>query len=216
MVSQRLRDECFPEAVWLDEDTGPLEPRNIYGVTKLAAEGLCRTLAIEHRLPAVVLRTSRFFPEEDDTLKTLSGPNLKANELLHRRASVGDIARAHLSALEHASPRPFRLFLVSAPTPFSRNQARQLKEDAASLVSDLFPNAPAAYAKAGWSLPESIGRVYDGSRITRELGFSYRTAFADVLTALENDRELPFVHDPSYVSPAWARTGPPAGPVHPA
>jgi UDP-glucose 4-epimerase len=35
-------------AVWLDETFGPLEPRNIYGVTKLAAEALCRLYSFEH------------------------------------------------------------------------------------------------------------------------------------------------------------------------
>src|ERR1700755_1496014 len=48
-------------AVGLDETRGPLEPRNIYGVTKLAAEGLCRIYSREHGLNCAVLRTSRFF-----------------------------------------------------------------------------------------------------------------------------------------------------------
>jgi UDP-glucose 4-epimerase len=39
-------------------DLAPLEPRNIYGVTKLAAEQLCRLIHAEHGLPVVILRTS--------------------------------------------------------------------------------------------------------------------------------------------------------------
>lgn len=80
MISQAIRDEAGEAAVWLDEASGPLAPRNIYGVTKLAAEGLCRLYAAEHGLACVVLRTSRFFPEEDDTQQAPSGENLKANE----------------------------------------------------------------------------------------------------------------------------------------
>lgn len=63
MISQAIRDEQSTEAVWLDEQFGPIEPRNIYGVTKLAAEALCRQHHIECTLPVIVLRTSRFFPD---------------------------------------------------------------------------------------------------------------------------------------------------------
>jgi hypothetical protein len=47
----------------------------------------------------VVLRTGRFFPEEDDTERELSGPNLKANEFPNRRLTVEDAADAHVVAL---------------------------------------------------------------------------------------------------------------------
>ena len=80
MISQAVRQEASSAAVWLDEGSGPLAPRNIYGVTKLAAEGLCQLHYLEHGLNCVILRTGRFFPEEDDTHRELSGPNLKANE----------------------------------------------------------------------------------------------------------------------------------------
>src|SRR5215469_5711015 len=40
MISQDIRQEKDSAAVWVDETLGPLAPRNIYGVTKLAAGGL--------------------------------------------------------------------------------------------------------------------------------------------------------------------------------
>jgi UDP-glucose 4-epimerase len=49
MITQAIRNEAGDGAIWLDETSGPLAPRNIYGVTKLAAEGLCRLYATEHR-----------------------------------------------------------------------------------------------------------------------------------------------------------------------
>lgn len=91
--------EVDEAAVWLDERSGPLEPRNIYGVTKLAAEGLCRVHHLTHALPCVILRTSRFFPEADDTHDDIDGANLKATEFLHRRLAVEDCADAHVAAL---------------------------------------------------------------------------------------------------------------------
>lgn len=201
MISQTIRDEQSDAALWLDEDHAPIEPRNVYGVTKLAAEGLCRQHHLEHGLNVVVLRTARFFPEEDDTLKALSGPNLKANEMLHRRATAMDMARAHVAALDGAAKIGFGLYLVSAPTPFSRDQARDLKQDAASVVTKLFPEAPSLYAKTGWRLPASIGRVYDASRIERDLGFRCQTQFADILFALRRGETSPVDHDAAYVSP---------------
>ncbi len=202
MISQRIRDEAGTEAVWLDEDTGPLEPRNIYGATKLAAEVLCREAHLDHGLPVIILRTSRFFPEEDDTIRDVPGPNLKANEFLNRRASVRDMARAHLLSLQKAPEIGFGLYLVSAPTPFRRADVQRLKQDAAGLIRERFSDAEALYHRAGWQLPPSIGRVYDGSRITQELGFTYEMDFAVILDALRRGAPPPLDHDPSYTSPA--------------
>ena len=203
MISQSIRNEQSDEAVWLDEDHAPIEPRNIYGATKLAAEALCRQHHIYRGMSVVVLRTSRFFPEEDDTHRELSGPNMKANEFLNRRATVEDMARAHLAALEHAERIGFGLYLVSAPTPFERNHTKRLKQDAAGLIAELFPEARDLYAGAGWTLPTSLGRVYDGTRISRDLGFEYETTFEDVLSALKTGAPLPAAHDAAYTSPLW-------------
>ena len=49
-------------AAWITEDVKPV-PRNIYGVTKTAAEDVCELVHRDHGLPVIVLRTSRFFPE---------------------------------------------------------------------------------------------------------------------------------------------------------
>jgi nucleoside-diphosphate-sugar epimerase len=201
MISEAIRQEAAPEAVWLDETTGPLAPRNIYGVTKLAAEGLCRLYAADHGLACVVLRTSRFFPEEDDTHKRPSGENLKAIELLHRRLTVEDAAAAHVLALEKARKVGFGLYLVSAPPPFARADAALLKADAAALIRERFPDAEALFAARGWQLPASLGRIYDPGLAEAELGFRSRTDFAAVLQALREGGPLPYVHDPAYTSP---------------
>lgn len=204
MISQAIRDEHADEAVWLDEASGPLEPRNIYGVTKLAAEQLCRLAWLESGMACVVLRTSRFFPEEDDTHRALSGENMKANELLHRRLTVEDAARAHLVALDRAADMGFGTFIVSAPTPFRREDCAELKRDAAAVIARYFPDAPELYAAKGWVLPKSIGRIYDAALAERVLGFRCETGFTAVLDALRRSDTLPFAHDPHYVSPKEA------------
>ena len=74
MISHDVHRDTAAAAIWLGEDFGPLAPRNIYGVTKRAGEGLCRLHALEYGLNCIVLRTARFFPEEDDTHRELLGP----------------------------------------------------------------------------------------------------------------------------------------------
>lgn len=201
MVTQAIRDEVASEAVWLDERSGPLAPRNIYGVTKRAAEELCRLYHDLHGLPVVALRVSRFFPEDDDTHTVPSGENLKANEFLNRRLTVEDCAAAHLAALDGADRVGWGVYVVSAPPPFTRADAARLKHDAAALIAERFPDAPALYAARGWMLPQSIGRVYDPSAIERDLSFRCQTDFAAVLAALREGGPLPFTHDPGYVPP---------------
>jgi len=123
MISEAIRREAGAAAIWLDEDSGPLAPRNIYGVTKLAAEGLCRQHYLEHGLNCIVLRTGRFFPEDDDAGGALSGLNLKANEFLNRRLTVEDAAEAHVVALDRAPAIGFDILIVSATPPFAPSDA---------------------------------------------------------------------------------------------
>ena len=195
------------EAVWLDEDFGPLAPRNIYGVTKLEAERLCRKVHAESGMAVMILRTGRFFPEEDDTHRDLKGENRKANEFLGRRLTVEDAADAHVAALERAPELGFDTFILSAPPPFTRDEAADLLVDAPAVIARRFPDAAELYARQGWNLPAQIDRVYDPSHAERRLGFRCRTDFASVLAALRESSPLPFVHDPSYASPSAAKEG---------
>jgi hypothetical protein len=77
-------------------------------------------------LPVVILRTGRFFPEDDDTYREVSGPNRKANEFLNRRLTVEDAAEAHIAALRKAPELGFGLFIVSAPPPFREEEREAL------------------------------------------------------------------------------------------
>jgi UDP-glucose 4-epimerase len=192
-------------AWWMDEDFGPLEPRNIYGITKLAAEQAVRLVHREHGINVAILRTGRFFPEDDDTHAVPSGPNLKANELLHRRLTVEDAAAAHLAALEAAPTIGCDSFLLSAPPPFARDDAEELARDARAVIARYHPDAAELYAAKGWVLPATIDRVYDPSRAERRFGWRARSNFGSVLAALRDGTPMPFAHDPGYVSPMIAQ-----------
>jgi UDP-glucose 4-epimerase len=201
MITQAIRDEISDAAIWLDETSAPLAPRNIYGVTKRAAEEMCRLVHQESGLAVIILRTARFFPEEDDTHRPLSGENMKANEFLHRRLTVEDCADAHIAALGKAADIGFGIYIVSAPPPFGREACVALKSDPAVIIAKAHPDVSALYTARGWSLPRSIGRVYDPSALERDLGFRCQTDFGAVLQALRIGAPLPFTHDATYVSP---------------
>ncbi len=189
MISQQIRDGRAggaTEAIWIDEEMAPLRPRNIYGVTKLAAEELCRLFNHLHKLPVLVLRTARFFPEEDDMAHAIaqSGENTKANEFLFRRLSVEDAAEAHVVALAKAREIGFDTFIISAMTPFGREDCRELIADAPSVVARYFPDYPALYVQRGWTMFQSIDRVYDAGKAARKLGFTCKTRFQQILDSL--------------------------------
>lgn len=153
MISESIRTGFTGgarKAAWLTEDMSP-EPRNIYGVTKLSAEQLCRLYHLQFGLPVIVLRTARFFPEADDMAHVIeqSDANTKANELLFRRLTVEDAADAHIAALEKAPQLGFDTFIISAPTPFQPEDCAALIADAPSVVARYFPDYPALYTKKG-------------------------------------------------------------------
>ena len=155
----------------------------------------------ESGLAVAVLRTGRFFPEDDDTHFHPSGPNIKANEFLNRRLTVEDAAEAHVVALENIQSLGFGTFILSAPPPFAREECGELIHDAPAVIARHFPDAAELYASMGWSLPVSLDRIYDPSRAERLMGFRCRTDFRAVLDAMAVGGELPFAHDPAYVSP---------------
>jgi UDP-glucose 4-epimerase len=185
MISNEMR-AGGSRAAWITEEMQPLRPRNIYGVTKLAAEHLCRMYHEAHGLPVVVLRTARFFPEEDDLAHAIpqSGPNTKVNELLFRRLAVEDAAEAHVAALGRAAELGFDTFIVSAPTPFSPEDCPELIRDAPAVVARYFPRYRDVYARLGWSMFASIDRVYVAERAALRLGFTCRTGFKEKLDEL--------------------------------
>ena len=189
MISQKIRDGRaggVKEAIWIDETLSPLEPRNIYGVTKRAAEELCRLFHHLHRLPILVLRTSRFFPEEDDMAHAIvqSDENTKVNEFLFRRLTVEDAAEAHVVALAKARDLGFDTFIISSMTPFSPSDARELIADAPAVVARYFPDYRTLYERRGWTMFDSIDRVYDASKAARKLGFVCKTGFREMLDTL--------------------------------
>ncbi len=178
-------------AAWITEEVTPV-PKNIYGVTKAAAEDLCQLFYRNHGLPCLVLRTSRFFPEEDDRRDIRSSyqdDNVKANEYLFRRVELEDAVTAHLAALEKAADIGFGRYIVSATTPFSPVDLSELREDAPAVLARKLPAYETEYARRGWSMFPTIDRVYVNARARRELDWTPRYDFTHILGCLKRDED---------------------------
>ena len=170
-------------AAWITEDVVPV-PRNVYGVTKVAAEDLCELVHREGGLPCLVLRTSRFFPEADDrdeVRAAFDDLNVKVNELLYRRVDLEDVVTACRCALDRAPALRFGRYIVSATTPFAPADLPALRVDAPAVVRRLQPDFEALYAERGWRMFDSIERVYVNARARRDLGWAPRHDFGAAL-----------------------------------
>jgi UDP-glucose 4-epimerase len=173
-------------AAWITEDVVP-RARNIYGATKVAAEDLCELVARDHGLPCLILRTSRFFPEPDDSEQVRAGyadPNAKVNELLYRRIDLSDVVTAHVAALESAPRIGFGRYVVSATTPFAPGDLAELRRNAPAVVERLFPDYTDVYARLGWRMFPGIDRVYVNARAREELGWEPRYDFRHAIDLL--------------------------------
>ena len=173
-------------AAWVTEDVQPI-PKNIYGVTKTAAEELCELFHLRHRLACLILRTSRFFPEDDDspTIRTAyDEENLKVNEFLYRRVDIQDVVDAHLLAIEKAPSIGFGRYIISATTPFEFGDLHDLRVNSPEVVKRLMPEYEDEYARRGWKMFPGIDRAYVNERARRELGWCPRYDFRHLLDLL--------------------------------
>jgi UDP-glucose 4-epimerase len=173
----------------VDHRGGPAVPKNIYGRTKLAAEQLCELFHHKFGLPCLVLRTSRFFPEADnrrEIRQTYADPNAKANEFLYRGVDIEDVVEAHALALSKARELGFRRYIISATTPFTRDDLGALRTNAPAVVARRVPRYPQIYASREWAVFPDIDRVYVNDLAGRELGWRPRYDFGRILDLLES------------------------------
>jgi nucleoside-diphosphate-sugar epimerase len=179
-------------AAWVTEEVTPI-PKNIYGVTKAAAEDFCQLFHRNEKLACIVLRTSRFFPEADDNKaarQAYADDNLKVNEYLHRRVDIEDIASAHLLAAQHAPALGFRRYIISATSPFSPDDLPELRADAPRVVQRCVPEYEVEYARRGWKMAPSIDRVYVNARARQELGWQPHHDFKAVIARLRAGEDI--------------------------
>jgi len=179
-------------AVWVTEKLSYI-PKNIYGVTKIAAEDLCYLYHRNHNLPCIILKTSRFFQEKDDNKRMRElfvDLNIKANEYLHRRVDVEDVVAAHLLAIEKIETIGFGKYIISATTPFEEVDLPALNTDSVSVVKKYFPEMEQIYQALNWKMFSKIGRVYVNKKARIELEWQPKYDYHYVLNCLKEKRDF--------------------------
>lgn len=162
------------EAVWVTEELVP-RPRDIYDITKIAAEELCRNIALNTGMSTLCLRVSRFFAQT---------PRLQALYRLYRGVDVRDAAAAHVLALTmHGIP--FDIMNISARSPFRKSDLLLLLHNAPAVLQARVPHVVEAFARHNWELPASIDRVYIIEKAERLLGYRPVYGFDEFIEEIE-------------------------------
>ena len=139
-------------------------------------------------MPCLILKTSRFFWEKDDNpeIRNLyNDVNVKANEYTHRRVDVSDIVEAHLLAVDRVEAIGFSKYIISATSPFTKEDLSILNVDASSILNRYYPKIEAIYNRKSWKLFSKIGRVYINQKARTELNWQPKYNFQYVLDCLE-------------------------------
>ena len=179
-------------AGWITEDVRAV-PKNIYGASKAAAEDLCQLFARNHALATTVLRVSRFFPEADDDRAirdAYADANAKTNEFLYRRVDIEDVVGAHVLAADRKPAGGFARYIISATTPFFRDEMAELRHNAPRVVARHVPAYEGEYATRGWRMFPGIDRVYVNAKARRELDWQPRHDFAALIARLASGGDI--------------------------
>lgn len=185
-----LRPPLGAPAAWITEAVVP-QSKNIYGLTKIAAENLCQVISRQSGLKTIALRTSRFFPEEDDDRvkrELYSDQNIKTLEYLYRRVELADVVEAHLKAAEQVKSLTFAPYIISATSPFLEEDLAALNTDARPVIDKRVPELASKFKQLGWSVFPQIERVYVNAAARRDLGWAPRYDINRMLAAIVDGR----------------------------
>jgi UDP-glucose 4-epimerase len=160
------------KAVWVDEEL-PIQPRDIYDITKQSCEEICREFFEKENIHVTVFRVGRFLDEP---------VNLKLNHRLYRGLEEQDGAEALKLALEHQFNQ-FEIFNITSGSAFQKEDLIELKRDAPSVIAKYHPEAIELYKLNQWTLPVSIDRVYRSDKALLMLNYHPKFTFEYLLNS---------------------------------
>lgn len=84
----------------------------------------------------------------------------------------------------------FGRFIISAPTPFSRNDLAELRTDPWAVVQRLVPGVESIYAQRRWAMFRDIDRVYVSDLAASTLGWSPQWSFSQAIDRIREGRDF--------------------------
>ena len=159
-----------PPAPTLPLDEGlTREPAELYGLSKILGEQMCRYASAKYGFSALVLRPGGIRPAE-------AYAGLQTGFLVGS-VDVRDVAQAQVLAL--AAPESLRhdVFIITADSPLCQIASQAYKADPAGTLDRCVPGV-AALVRAGKLQLPAAGEWYSVAKAKRGLGYQPRFNFA--------------------------------------
>ncbi len=164
--------------VALHEDQ-PLLPSDIYALTKVAGEEMCRYYGRRHGIPSIALRFGMFVPESFFRYGV---------RLLYGGVDTADVVgsvMAAVAALE-AGRVQWDAFNVESPVPFTEDDGPELRRDPLRTIERYWPGSAALLRERGVDALQPITEYYPMRRIEERLGFRAECDFGRWLEELRS------------------------------
>lgn len=116
----------------MDEEL-PRQPAELYGLTKILGEQMCRYATAKHGLSTIVLRPGGIRPA--DAFDPCSAGPLMG--VVH----VQDVAQAHVLALKAPDDMMHEVFIITADSPLCEVDAAKFRDDPAGTLESVVPGA---------------------------------------------------------------------------
>ncbi len=146
----------------------PRQPAELYGLTKIMGEQMCRYAAARHGISTIALRPGGIRPAET------YGPCQPC--YLGAAVDVRDAADAHVLALEAPQSLRHEEFVITADSPLCRVRADDFRKDPAAAFDRVVPGAAALVAQDRLRLSPDM-EWYTIEKARRLLGYNPRYNF---------------------------------------
>lgn len=170
----------------------PLQPADIYGLSKKLCEELAEFYSRRHGIQTIAYRLGMFVPE--DFMRY-------GFRLLKGGVDDRDVAQAFLLGLENEGVR-FDAFNIMAEVPFTPEEFARLKREPRAVLEERYPGVAELVASRGSDLAELVemwGFTYWSIKKAKlELGYQPEHNFSEFYAALKEGDEgyYPFANLP--------------------